>query len=44
MSKEKKERRHDPFPDAPFADRLREVWPAWVAEEKSKIMEEEESK
>ena len=20
MSKEKKERRHDPFPDAPFAD------------------------
>ena len=27
-----------------LADRLREVWPAWVAEEKSKIMEEEESK
>ena len=36
------------FPDFPppkaITDRLREVWPAWVAEEKSKIMEEEESK
>lgn len=27
-----------------LADRLREVWPSWVAEEKSGIMEEEESR
>lgn len=27
-----------------LADRLREVWPAWVAEEKSKIIEEEGSR